>query len=50
VGGKHSGWNDVAVRRATEYQNRISAARIVECIDRSSRGERRETAEGNDGG
>src|SRR6266700_1128386 len=49
-GGNHSGKHDLAIRRAAECQYCISTARIVECIDRSSRGERRETTEGDDGG
>src|SRR6266581_5528735 len=43
--GSHPGKDDLAVRRAIECQYCISTARIVECIDRSSRGERRETVE-----
>src|SRR5713226_648605 len=48
--GDHSRRKDVAICRATEHQYGVSTARIVECIDRSSRCERRETAEYDQGG
>src|SRR6266566_4374142 len=48
--GSHPGKDDLAVRRAIECQYCISTVRIVECIDRSSRCERRETTESDDGG